>query len=115
MSRMDTDTKSTPSSSENISSKIFLGFQITPELRLHLNGSDSWKRQKTLSSQANDSLKEVHHNDKEFIGRFLAKENPALEDLQQEMKSVHSELVLHCEELCTSSLTSAVFPQIFLS
>ena len=107
-------TKSTKAAA-NISTRIFLGCQLNSEVRIHLNNSASWKREKALPGESQQRLEEIRYRDQDFIGFFLRKEEPSLEDLKEAMKAVQTLLQGHCGDLKVDSLKTAIFPQVFLA
>lgn len=109
------ETESKKNLSQSVSAQLFLGCPITSEIRLFLNSSPSWKQIKTLPGENTESLKEIHHEDKDYIGTFLEKTEPNLEDLLTAQKNVFKLLKGYCQELKVENLKLNIFPQIFLS
>ncbi|MFT4553695.1 MAG: hypothetical protein ACI9S8_002336 [Chlamydiales bacterium] len=109
------ETESKENLSQSISAQLFLGCPITSEIRLYLNSSPSWKQIQTLPGENVESLKEVHHEEKSYIGTFLKKPQPTLEELKAAQDNIRKLLKGYCKELKVDNLKLNIFPQIFLS
>lgn len=102
-------------SNESVSTKLFIGYLISQEVRMHLNNSSIWKEIQAFPKENTHHLREVHHNNKSFIGAFLFSKTPSLEELKKTQSFVSSNLQSYCEKLNVESLKITIFPQIFLS
>lgn len=100
--------------SDKISAKLFVGCTLTPEVRMHLNMSESWKQAHTTDRSAN-RLQELRYKDKDYLGRLFDDSELSRDDLVAHASGVSNEIAQHCEELPTSSICVKVFPQVFLS
>jgi hypothetical protein len=98
---------------DHIAIKMFLGCLITPEIRMHLHNSPSWKQSSIAISSTH--LKEIHFQEKDYFGHFLAQSQISLNALKESQKELLTHLQQHCPDLCTDSVKMVVFPQVFLS
>ena len=101
--------------SSGIKTKIFLGLHLTTEVRIHLDQSLQWKQDRATSALSPNQIREIHHEGKDYIGLFVEKELPSLEDLNQVKCSVMQQMRKYCEELKVEKLKAALFPQVFLA
>lgn len=94
--------------------RIFTGFLINPELRMHLQQSKLWKEAK-LFHHLTASLVEVRFEEKDYIGRYL----PLPEISIQEIKSLEDEIKKEIQALCpmlkVDKLHLRFFSQPFIS
>ena len=94
--------------SEGIIAKIFLGYLLSSELRMHLNNSDEWKH-------GQSTLKEVRFQENTFVGSFLEDNEFSLPQIQEYTQELKKELAIYCPNLNIDSLSPKLFSQIFVS
>lgn len=94
-----------------IQPRLFIGFIVNGEMKMHLNQSATWKEAALFQSA---DLNHVHFENKEYIGQFL---ELALnyEELKQKEKELKNRLQHYCPNLNLESLTAYLFPQTFIS
>lgn len=94
-----------------IQTKIFLGFVLNKEMKIHLNQNSKWKENKLIGKLL---LTETHWQEKEYIGIFI----PSLlsyTQLKEKEKEVKVQLQFYCPKLNLDKHSIYLFPQLFLS
>lgn len=94
--------------------RLFIGCLITPELRLQLNQSVSWKQAK-IGLPQQDDLVENHYNQKDYIGVFTNGDSISFSELQQTGNRVKESLKSYCPHFSSEKIRILVFSQIFIS
>jgi hypothetical protein len=98
--------------SKGVTVKLFAGFIVTPELRMHLNESSAWKDAQLVHS---DALMQTHHQGKDYIGLFLSDNQITLLSL----KNIESKLRVSLEKYCPvydlEKANIQIFPQSFIA
>ena len=92
--------------------KIFVGFELKVDLSIALNRNSLWKEAKV--SKTTD-LREVHYQEKDYIGQFLTHEMVTMKSLQQISATIREELQSFCPENDLSTLKIQIFPQVFVA
>lgn len=95
--------------------KLFIGYPITSDIRMHLKQSSAWKQAKIAADLGTRDLQEVHFQDKEYIGKYLKTPEHSLQDLKTIESSIREALIHYCPELSQATLKIYLFPQIFIS
>ena len=103
------DTKS------KISTKLFLGCKITPDIRLQLNQNNEWQQLVAIPDTNTENLKELHYQEKEYFGKFLDDEKPTLTDLREAEQVIIQALESYCPQSNIKAIKLVLFPQIFLA
>lgn len=95
----------------SIQTKIFLGYLLNKEIRIHLNQNSKWKENKLIGELL---LTETHWQEKEYIGIFMS---PLLSSaqLKEKEKEVKSQLQVYCPKLNLDKHSVHIFSQLFLS
>lgn len=99
---------------DRVTAKLFVGCIITSEVRMHLNQSVGWKTALIIPNGDFHDLKEVHFQDKDYIGVFSPATNITLKELKEFEKIVSDKLLEYCPELSVNSVKFCVFPQVFV-
>jgi hypothetical protein len=97
-----------------IATKLFIGYPLTAELRLHLSNSEEWKQSQVMQ-QNSDTIQEIHHKEKNYIGIFLKIEKPSLEDLETTKSQLTTRIEGYSSEIDLRKQSIIIFPQIFLA
>lgn len=96
---------------QQIKAKLFAGFSLTSEIRMHLNESAAWKNaQLTPHSE----LVEMRYGDSHSIGRFLAEEKLTLDTLKDHEKEISQKLQEYCPKLEIGHLKFYVYSQVLI-
>ncbi|MDP1834846.1 MAG: hypothetical protein Q8K75_02860 [Chlamydiales bacterium] len=80
---MDTET------TQKITTKLFIGCHLTPDIRMTLNQSSAWKNAKI---SIDGELKEQRHHGKDYIGLFVHGEHITLPHLREAEGLVRNKL-----------------------
>lgn len=94
--------------------KLFVGIQISAELRLLLNLSHEWKQAK-ITSPKGDDLIEAHYHDKDYIGLFLSSEKTCVNELKLIELQIFQKLKNYCPKFSSEKIKILVFSQVFVS
>ena len=88
---------------ERISVKLFAGFALTSELRMHLK-----------QVAIRPDLIEAHHEKQNYIGRYVEPQQPTIKTLrllEQELKQI---LLTACPKFPSDKLQLITFSQVFI-
>jgi len=96
---------------ERVSSKIFAGFLLNSELRMHLNQSKNYKQDKIGSKQG---LQEVHYQEKDYFGIYLDKNLISYNELKNLEDTLQKKLEFYCPAFNNEHTTFFVLPQVFV-
>jgi hypothetical protein len=105
----------TLSSERRVTVKLFVGYPLTSDLRMHLKQSIAWKQAKILEDSDVRDLVETHFQDKDYIGKYITQKNLTLPEIKAIESEVRESLLRYCSELAPESLKLYLFPQIFIS
>lgn len=97
---------------KRISAKVFIGCRFHAELKMLLTQSKEWK-QAVISHE--DTLCEVHYQQKDFIGMFIPEAKTTLHELRQYEELILKKLYAYCPTLEIDTLKLSIFPQIFIN
>ena len=99
----------------NIAVKLFVGCPLTPDIKMKLQSNSGWQQNKAAPDKEGPLLKEVRHQDKEYIGVFLKTSEPTLDELNKSKALITNALESFNLEFKIDTLKFSVFPKIFLS
>ena len=102
-------TKTAP----GVTTKIFIGCQVTPDISIALRNSAAWHEDKNFGG--NDKLQIINHNGKEYLGTFLASNKIILPEFKTQEQEVLKKIEQYCPELSVSGIVLKIFPQLFIS
>lgn len=94
-----------------VTTKLFVGFQLNSELRMHLNQSKTYKQDKIGSKQ---DLNEVHYQDKDYFGIYLDKNLINFSELKQLERVLVKKLEFYCPNFNNEHTIFFVLPQVFV-
>ena len=89
-----------------LNTKIFIGIQLTPELRMHLNKSTLWKQ-----AQFDSPLKEIQASGKDYLGLHIHEDIVSLEVIKKLEASIRNQLEPYCN---VDKFPIQIFSQIFI-
>ena len=95
--------------------KLFIGFPLTTEIKMHLSQSESWKQEQAIASSETTSLQTIWYKEKEFIGIFFEQSSPSIKEVKSLEQQIIKLLSSHSSELNVGNFSRVIFPQIFLS
>jgi len=99
---------------EQIYSKIFVGFFLTPDLRSKLMSSQQWKIDSLLTSHNDKLLREVRYHDKHYAGVYID-QAVALGELRQIEQNIKNQLTLYLDSQEIRLTKLIIFPQLFIT
>lgn len=97
---------------ERLRVKVFIGAQITPDMRLLLNKSVLWNQAKIGSSD--DCLKEIHSSDKDYLGYYIQQEFVQIDFLKTLEAKIRDLIKAYCPNINADRISVQIFPQIFI-
>lgn len=97
--------------SDRLSTKLFAGFPLNSEIRMHLNQSIHWKHA-TLLTQG---LQEIHYRGKEYLGHYLTTNKLTIKELELIQSSAKKQLNAYCPSLETENIVICIFPQVLIA
>lgn len=100
---------------KQINARIFVGFELTFELKKELQKSHLWKDSQFTAAEDPKALNEVHYQEKSYIGRLLTFNEVTLKDLDRETMEVLEKLNSYCPALKLDKNNTLVFPQVFVA
>lgn len=92
-----------------VETRIFLGFLLTKEIKLHLSQSPSWKEAKLLGTQ---ELIETQFQEKDYLGQFIS-QRLSCAQLKKLNLEIRSQLHQFCPKLDLEKQHSFLFSQLF--
>lgn len=87
--------------------KIFVGFAVTANLKMHMQKSSSWK--------VGENLQVTHFQQKEFIGCFMEEKMTSLNEVRKLEEKIRESLRKHFPDLVESALKCNTFSQTFIT
>lgn len=102
---------------EKIEVQIFLGCQVTSDLRTALEQSVSWKTAQIVKQSAPtpSALSIIPFRGKEYLGHFVNESNATIANLTSMKETIEEKICSYCPNLEVSKLNYIVFPQFFIS
>lgn len=97
--------------STRVTTKLFAGYLLNSELRMHLNQSKTYKQDKIGSHQ---DLNEVHYQEKDYFGIYLEQTMVAFDELKKLEESLRKRLDFYCPNFNNEHTTFFVLPQVFV-
>lgn len=94
--------------------KLFVGFQVTSEIRMHLHRSKAWQQTNVLNPVDRD-LVEVHHHGHDYVGRFLPQDRLILADVRENDFLAKQALKNYCPDCDLDGVPIRVLPQVFVA
>ncbi len=99
---------------DSVAVKLFVGFQVTSEMRMHLHRSKAWQQASVLCPSERDLI-EIHHHGHDYVGRFLPQDRLILSDVRANDALAKKALKEYCPECDLDGITVRIFPQVFVS
>lgn len=96
-----------------VSTRLFVGCLITSEIRMHLTQSIQWKH--AMLATNNETIQEIHYQNKEYLGLYLAFTQTTLEELKKNQDQIRTQLKIFCPNLETENVSICIFPQVFVA
>lgn len=102
------------SENEGVSLRLFLGFELTSEMKIHLHRSKAWQQTITLNPLERDLI-EIHHHGRDYVGRYLPHDRLILSDVRANDVIAKNAMKHYCPECDLSGMAIRIFPQVFVS
>ena len=100
-------------SNEKVQAQIFIGYHLTPEFRIQLDKSGTWKQAVIAWQSEENGICEIQYDGKQYLGVFVKQITVA--ELRKKAKKLEETILLHCPEINPNLLHSRIFPQLFIS
>ena len=102
----------TTSTQQKVATQLFIGCVITPDIRIALNQSKTWRQAKIGVS---DELKEQRYHNKDYLGLFVPGELVTLEQIAAAEASVRTHLHEYCSEVDSDAVTVYILSILLIS
>jgi|SaaInlStandDraft_3_1057020.scaffolds.fasta_scaffold109419_2 hypothetical protein len=93
---------------------IFIGYHLTTEIKIHLDGSTAWKHAQALTYHQDLFIRTIHQEGKDYIGLYLDKEYAPLDELHTAQDLLADKIRSYCPALPAKALKPVVFAQLFV-
>lgn len=90
--------------------RIFIGYQVNKEIKIHLDQSPHWREEKMLGIA---NLIETDWKNHHYIGQFTSSLLSFLE-IQEKEKQMKNNLQIYCPKLNVEKHFIYLFPQLFI-
>lgn len=102
---------------EKIEAQIFLGCQVTSDLRAALEHNVSWKAAQIVkqSAPSPSALSIIPFRGKEYLGHFVNESNATIANLTSMKEAIEEKICSYCPNFEVSKLNYIIFPQLFIS
>jgi hypothetical protein len=94
--------------------KLFLGFQLSTELSIHLNQSILWKEISVIRLSKQDDLISILHESTHYIGTYLPHPHTTLTEIQALEKMIQEKLQIYCPNYKLQHSKILLFPQVLI-
>ncbi len=102
-------------SKSTIQTKIFIGYEITVDLKFHLNQHKNWKQASVANLLGKEGLKKLPFNGKEYIGLLFEYEMISLKEVNEQAEKVKETIQQFCDDIDWSKRQIQIFPQVFIT
>ena len=93
--------------------KLFAGFLLTSELRMHLNSNPEWKNL-SIMPEASKELLEVHYADHHYIGQYLKEDKLTSHEVKTYEDLLLKRLMTYSPKFNTAHLKFFVIAQLLV-
>lgn len=100
---------------KGITFKLFTGFPVNSELRMHLKLSKTWKEHQIIQKKTPDDLQLVHFNDKDYLGYYLEPSLISMQDISALEKKIRTAFEDFFPKYQSDALSLYFFAQAFIS
>lgn len=98
-----------------ITTRLFVGFLFSKELKIQLLRNIAWKQARILQQSLENGLRQIHYENNEYIGCYLVGENANMLELKENDMRLRKVLQDYCPEFDIEVLQLFIFPQIFVT
>lgn len=99
---------------EGIAFKLFVGFLVTSELRMHLKLSEKWKEHVIVQKYAPEDLQLVHFEEKDYFGYYQDPAYLQIRDVEKVELKIRDSLMELVPKYQPDSLMLYLFVQSFI-
>jgi hypothetical protein len=97
--------------SNRITTKLFAGYLVTSELKMHLAQSKTYKQAKI---NAEPDLVESHYHDKDYLGLYLPQSQIPFSELKNIETEISKKVEHYCPQFNTEQANLFIIPQVFV-
>ncbi|MBA3603197.1 MAG: hypothetical protein H0W50_06060 [Parachlamydiaceae bacterium] len=101
------------STSSKATTKLFAGFFLSSELKMHLNSSHEWKSL-TVTPVDSQEFREIHYDNKKYVGHYLPEEKLTLAEIKAYELQMTQKLLTYCPKLTSTHLKFSLLAQLFI-
>ena len=101
--------------SNAITTRIFVGVEMTSEVKMRLSHSHLWKDAQLVSGKNPGALKEIQYQNKSYVGRTMPYKEVTIKDLDGEITAVIQALSEYNPQLKIDKNNAIIFPQVFIA
>ena len=94
--------------------KLFLGFQLSTELSIHLNQSKIWKEVSVIHLSNPDDLIEVTRDGNRYVGLYLPQASMPISEIQHFEKIIQNKLHFYCPDYQLQKAKILLFSQVLI-
>ena len=95
----------------SMTTKLFIGCVLTSEIKMLLDKNRSWHID-TTGFNSELPLTKIHYQQKEYIGCFINKEKPSVNELIDADTILEKLIEKYCGQI---KIKTIIFPQIFIA
>ena len=95
--------------------KIFIGFELTVDIKIQLNQSSEWKQASVVKDETNQNLIEAHYSEHDYLGQYFDFNTLTMKDVTSRAQDIRKRLKEYCPDLDVDALKIHLFPQVFIS
>lgn len=99
----------------SVTVKLFVGFELTSEIRIHLSQSKEWKQALIDRSDPSETLIECPYQEKTYLGRYLASNILTVQELKNQAKLINKLMETYCPSLDLEILSLHFFPLVLVA
>lgn len=99
--------------STNAKAKLFAGFLLSSELKMHLHSSPEWKTL-AIMPEASQEFQEIHYDNLNYVGHYLAEEKLTIIEIKAHEVQMTQKLLSFCPKLDSTHLKFTILSQIFI-
>lgn len=100
---------------KGITYKLFAGFLVSSELRMHLRNSSQWKEHQIVQDEMLENLKIAPFEGKDYLGYYIEPSYIKVNELEKIEEKIREALQKLLPKYSPNSLTLYLFAQAFIS
>lgn len=98
-----------------LTAKIFIGCEITHDLRNSMTKSSTWKQASITWKNQGGGLEEIKKGDRSYLGCRSGEQHLSLDEFHHLAKTIKSILLAHCPDVDIEKLKIVLFPEIMVA